>query len=172
VRPNVFAAAPAADTRSVHVEDFPVNLSKAAVRTQVVEEIATASEGETIEEARVVVAAGRGCGEPSNLDLVRRLARRLGGTMAGSRAIVELGWIPHTRQVGQSGTTVGPDLYVAVGISGAIQHVVGMSSSRKVVAINRDPEAPIFKVADIGVVGDALAILPKLLDELNGKATD
>lgn len=172
VRPNVFAAAPAADTRPVHVEDFPVNLSKAAVRTQVVEEIATASEGETIEEARVVVAAGRGCGEPSNLDLVRRLARRLGGTMAGSRAIVELGWIPHTRQVGQSGTTVGPDLYVAVGISGAIQHVVGMSSSRKVVAINRDPEAPIFKVADIGVVGDALAILPKLLDELNGKATD
>ena len=131
------------------------------------EEIATASEGETIEEARVVVAAGRGCGEPSNLDLVRRLARRLGGTMAGSRAIVELGWVPHTRQVGQSGTTVGPDLYVAVGISGAIQHVVGMSSSRKVVAINRDPEAPIFKVADIGVVGDALAILPKLLDELD-----
>ncbi|HSV92680.1 MAG TPA: electron transfer flavoprotein subunit alpha/FixB family protein, partial [Desulfobacterales bacterium] len=88
------------------------------------------------------------------------------GTMAGSRAIVELGWIPHTRQVGQSGTTVGPELYVAVGISGAIQHVVGMSSSRKVVAINRDPDAPIFKVADLGVVGDALQILPKLLDEL------
>jgi electron transfer flavoprotein alpha subunit len=143
-----------------------VNLSKAAIRTRVVEEIATASDGETIEEARVIVSAGRGCGEPSNLDLVRRLAHRLGGTVAGSRAIVELGWIPHTRQVGQSGTTVGPELYVAVGISGAIQHVVGMSSSRKVVAINRDPDAPIFKVADIGVVGDALAILPKLLDEL------
>jgi electron transfer flavoprotein alpha subunit len=89
--------------------------------------------------------------------------------MAGSRAIVELGWIPHTLQVGQSGTTVGPDLYVAVGISGAIQHVVGMSSSRKVVAINKDPEAPIFKVADIGVVGDALQILPKLLEELGKK---
>jgi electron transfer flavoprotein alpha subunit len=167
VRPNVFAAAPASDARPVSIEDFPVTLSKAAIRTKVVEEIATASDGETIDEARVVVAAGRGCGEPSNLDLVRRLARRLGGTMAGSRAIVELGWIPHTRQVGQSGTTVGPDLYVAVGISGAIQHVVGMSSSRKVVAINRDPEAPIFKVADIGVVGDALAILPRLLDELD-----
>jgi len=166
VRPNVFAAALAADVRPVSIEDFPVALSKTAIRTKVVEEIATASDGETIEEARVVVAAGRGCGEPSNLDLVRLLARRLGGTMAGSRAIVELGWIPHTRQVGQSGTTVGPDLYVAVGISGAIQHVVGMSSSRKVVAINRDPDAPIFKVADIGVVGDALAILPKLLEEL------
>ena len=166
VRPNVFAAAPAAVDRPVRIEEFPVNLSKAAIRTKVVEEIATASDGETIEEARVIVSAGRGCGEPSNLDLVRRLAHRLGGTVAGSRAIVELGWIPHTRQVGQSGTTVGPELYVAVGISGAIQHVVGMSSSRKVVAINRDPEAPIFKVADIGVVGDALAILPKLLDEL------
>ena len=166
VRPNVFAAAPAAVDRPVRIEEFPVNLSKAAIRTKVVEEIATASDGETIEEARVIVSAGRGCGEPSNLDLVRRLAHRLGGTVAGSRAIVELGWIPHTRQVGQSGTTVGPELYVAVGISGAIQHVVGMSSSRKVVAINKDPEAPIFKVADIGVVGDALAILPKLLDEL------
>ena len=140
-------AAPADTDRPVRIEDFPVNLPKAAIRTRVVEEIATASEGETIEEARVIVSAGRGCGEPSNLDLVRRLARRLNGTMAGSRAIVELGWIPHTRQVGQSGTTVGPDLYIAVGISGAIQHVVGMSSSRKVVAINKDPDAPIFKVA-------------------------
>ena len=166
VRPNVFAAGRPNTERPVRIEDFPVSLTKAAIRTKVVEEIATASEGESIEEARVIVSAGRGCGEPSNLDLVRRLAHRLGGATAGSRAIVELGWIPHTRQVGQSGTTVGPDLYVAVGISGAIQHVVGMSSSRKVIAINKDPDAPIFKVADIGVVGDALQILPRLLDEL------
>jgi electron transfer flavoprotein alpha subunit len=87
--------------------------------------------------------------------------------MAGSRAIVELGWIPHTLQVGQSGTTVGPDLYVAVGISGAVQHIVGMSSSKKIIAINKDPDAPIFKIADIGVVGDAQAILPKLLEAIN-----
>jgi electron transfer flavoprotein alpha subunit/NAD-dependent dihydropyrimidine dehydrogenase PreA subunit len=167
VRPNVFAAAPADRNRPVRIEEFPVTLSKAAIRTRVVEEIATAAEGETIEEARVLVSAGRGCGEPSNLDLVRRLAHRLGGTLSGSRAIVELGWIPHTRQVGQSGTTVGPDLYVAIGISGAIQHVVGMSASRKVVAINKDPDAPIFKVADVGVVGDALQILPKLLEALS-----
>jgi electron transfer flavoprotein alpha subunit len=166
VRPNVFTAAAPDLRRPVAVEDFPVNLSKASIRTKVVEQIQTASEGEKIEEARIIVSAGRGCGEPSNLDLMRSLARRLGGTLAGSRAIVELGWVPHTLQVGQSGTTVGPDLYIAVGISGAVQHIVGMSSSKKIIAINKDPDAPIFKVADIGVVGDAMAILPKLLDAI------
>jgi len=166
VRPNVFTAAVPDPSRPVAIEDFPVNLSKAAIRTKVVEQIQMDSEGEKIEEARIIVSAGRGCGEPSNLDLVRRLAHRLGGTMAGSRAIVELGWIPHTLQVGQSGTTVGPDLYIAVGISGAVQHIVGMSSSKKVIAINKDPDAPIFKVADLGVVGDATAILTKLLDAI------
>jgi electron transfer flavoprotein alpha subunit len=166
VRPNVFAASPPDRLRPVAIEDFPVTLSKASIRTKVVETIATAAEGEKIEEARVIVSAGRGCGEPSHLELVRSLAHRLGGTMAGSRAIVELGWIPHTIQVGQSGTTVGPDLYIAVGISGAVQHVVGMSSSKKIIAINKDPDAPIFKIADLGVVGDALHILPKLLDAL------
>jgi electron transfer flavoprotein alpha subunit len=166
VRPNVFTASAPDPGRPVAIEDFSVNLSKASIRTQVVEQIAMASDGEKIEEARIIVSAGRGCGEPSNLDLVRRLAYRLGGTVAGSRAIVELGWIPHTLQVGQSGTTVGPDLYFAVGISGAVQHVVGMSSSKKIIAINRDPDAPIFKIADIGVVGDALHILPKLLEAI------
>jgi electron transfer flavoprotein alpha subunit len=166
VRPNVFSAAEPDERRPVTILDFPVNLSKAAIRTKVVEELPAAEFGEKIEEARILVSAGRGCGDPSNLDLVRSLAQRLGGTMAGSRAIVELGWIPHTLQVGQSGTTVGPDLYVAVGISGAVQHIVGMSSSKKIIAINKDPDAPIFKIADIGVVGDAQAILPKLLDQL------
>ena len=168
VRPNVFPAAAPDPGRPVAVAEFPVTLSKASIRTRVVEEIPAALQGEKIEEARVLVSAGRGCGEPSRLDLVRSLAQRLGGAMAGSRAIVELGWVPHTLQVGQSGTTVGPDLYVAVGISGAVQHVVGMSSSKKIIAINRDPDAPIFKVADLGIVGDAAAILPKLLAELDG----
>jgi electron transfer flavoprotein alpha subunit len=166
VRPNVFAAAAPDTTRSVAIDNFPVTLAKASIRTKVVEQIPASVEGEKIEEARILVSAGRGCGEPSNLDLVRTLAHRLGGTLAGSRAIVELGWISHTLQVGQSGTTVGPDLYIAVGISGAVQHIVGMSSSKKIVAINKDPDAPIFKIADLGVVGDALQILPKLLDAL------
>jgi electron transfer flavoprotein alpha subunit len=166
VRPNVFPAAVPDPRRPVAIEEFPIHLSKAAIRTQVVERIEAAAADGKIEEARVLVSAGRGCGEPSNLDLLRRLAHRLGGTLAGSRAIVELGWIPHTLQVGQSGTTVGPDLYIAVGISGAVQHIVGMRSSKKIIAINKDPDAPIFKIADLGIVGDAHAILPKLLESL------
>jgi electron transfer flavoprotein alpha subunit len=167
VRPNVFAVPEPDSLRSVKIEDVPVTLSKAAIRTKVVEEIKLGRSGQPgIEGAKVLVSAGRGCQDAANLDLLRNLASRLGGVLAGSRAVVELGWIPHTQQVGQSGTTVGPELYIAVGISGAIQHVVGMSSSRKIIAINKDPEAPIFKIADLGIVGDALEILPKLIEEI------
>jgi electron transfer flavoprotein alpha subunit len=166
VRPNVFAAAEADPARPVVIEDVPVTLTKANIRTRLVEEIRLESEEEKIDEARILVSAGRGCQEQTNLDTVRKLARKLGGTLAGSRAIVELGWIPHSLQVGQSGTTVGPDLYIAIGISGAVQHVVGMSSSKKIIAINKDPDAPIFKLADLGIVGDALVIIPKLIEEI------
>jgi electron transfer flavoprotein alpha subunit/NAD-dependent dihydropyrimidine dehydrogenase PreA subunit len=163
VRPNVFPIPERDNNRQAAIENFAVTLTKAAIRTKVVEKNYL-EEGceESIENARVLVAAGRGCQKASNLDLLRHLAGQLGGTLAGSRAIVEQGWIPHTQQVGQSGTTVGPDLYIAAGISGAIQHVVGMSSSKTIVAINKDPEAAIFKLADLGVVGDAVEILPKL----------
>jgi len=166
VRPNVFAAAEANPARPVNIEAVPVTLTKANIRTRLIEEILLDSEEERIEEANVIVSAGRGCQDPANLDAVRELARKLGGVLAGSRAIVELGWIPHSLQVGQSGTTVGPELYIAIGISGAVQHVVGMSSSRKIIAINKDPNAPIFKIADLGIVGDALVILPKLINEI------
>ncbi|KKM47062.1 hypothetical protein LCGC14_1559110 [marine sediment metagenome] len=166
VRPNVFATAEADLTRPVNIEEVPVTLTKANIHTRLIEEILLDSEEERIEEAKIIVSAGRGCQDPVNLDTVRELARKLGGVLAGSRAIVELGWIPHSLQVGQSGTTVGPELYMAIGISGAVQHVVGMSSSKKIIAINKDPNAPIFKIAELGIVGDALVILPKLIDEI------
>ncbi|UCE55188.1 MAG: electron transfer flavoprotein subunit alpha/FixB family protein, partial [Desulfobacterales bacterium] len=166
VRPNVFMATEADPSRPVNIEEVPVTLTKANIRTRLIEEIRLESEDERIEEAKIIVSAGRGCQDPINLDMVRELARKLGGVLAGSRAIVELGWIPYSLQVGQSGTTVGPDLYIALGISGAVQHVVGMSSSKKIIAINKDPDAPIFKIADLGIVGDALVILPKLIDEV------
>ena len=171
VRPNVFTANEPDPSRPVNLEKVDVKLGKAGIRTKVVEDIKLGDEsGPNIEEARIIVSAGRGCQDAANLDMVRELAAELGGVMAGSRPIVEQGWIPHTLQVGQSGTTVGPDLYIAVGISGAIQHVVGMSSSKKVIAINKDPDAPIFKVADLAVVGDALEVLPKLIKELKGES--
>ena len=162
VRPNVFAAADPDPTRPVAIEEVPVTLTKANIRTRLIEEIRLEAEEERIDEARVLVSAGRGCQDKINLDTVRQLARKLGGTLAGSRAIVELGWIPHSLQVGQSGTTVGPDLYIAIGISGAVQHVVGMSSSKKIIAINKDPDAPIFKVATYGIVGDLFQTIPAL----------
>jgi electron transfer flavoprotein alpha subunit len=163
VRPNVFSACKADPSRPVVIEEFPVTLKKAAIRTKVIERKLFEDEGqESIEDARVIVAGGRGCQKAANLDLLREVAGELGGVLAGTRAIVEQGWIPHTLQVGQSGTTVGPELYIAVGISGAIQHIVGMSSSKTIVAINKDPDAPIFKTADLSVVGDGLEILPVL----------
>jgi len=169
VRPNVFTLLKPDESKAGKIEDVDVTLSRAALRTKVVEEIKLASGAAIkIDEAQIIVSAGRGCQNKDNLKLIKDLADELGGAMAGSRAIVELGWIPHTLQVGQSGTTVGPELYIAVGIHGAIQHIVGMSSAKKVIAINCDPDAPIFKIADLGIVGDALAILPKLIGEVRG----
>ncbi len=165
VRPNVFSAQERDLNRKAVVENFSVTLNKAAIRTRVVEKDYSENENAaSIEDARVIVSGGRGLQKAANLEILRKLAAQLGGVMAGSRAIVEQGWISHTIQVGQSGTTVGPELYIAAGISGAIQHIVGMSSSKTVVAINKDPEAAIFKEADLGIVGDALEILPALSD--------
>ena len=163
VRPNVFPVPGRKPGSGSKEEIFPVTLNRAAIRTRVVEKRYLDKEsGVSIEDARVIVAGGRGCQKAANLELLQELAEKLGGVVAGSRAIVEQGWIPHTRQVGQSGTTVGPELYIAAGISGAIQHIVGMSSSKTVIAINKDPEAAIFKTADLGVVGDAVEIIPLL----------
>lgn len=166
VRPKVFAVPEPKPGRAGTVEFLDVALKPGIVRTKVLGiEVAAGAGSGGIDEANVIVAAGLGLGTPANLALARELAAALGGVLAGSRAIVEAGWIPHTLQVGQSGTTVSPDLYIALGISGAVQHLVGMSSAKTIVAVNADPEAPIFKVADLGIVGDAMQILPALIAE-------
>jgi len=167
VRPNVFSAGEPDSSRKGKIEDFDVTLSPASIRTKTVSVEKLADEGNIgIEDADIIVAAGRGCQKKENLTLIQELADALGGVMAGSRALVELDWIPHTKQVGQSGLTVGPQLYIAVGISGAVQHLVGMRSAKTVIAINKDPDAPIFKVADLGIVGDAMEIVPLLIKKL------
>jgi electron transfer flavoprotein alpha subunit len=132
-----------------------------------VERHAEAASGPKLEEARVVVSGGRGMQDPANLQLLERLARAIGDAAVGAtRAIVDAGWLPYHYQVGQTGKTVKPEVYLAFGISGATQHVVGMKGSKRIVAVNKDPDAPIFSLADLGVVGDALALLPRLIEEV------
>jgi electron transfer flavoprotein alpha subunit len=138
-------------------------------RAHVLETRTEAGEKIKLEDAPVVVSGGRGLGGPENFHFVEELADALGGAAGASRAIVDAGWVPYALQVGQTGKTVRPGVYIAAGISGAMQHTVGMKSSRVIVAINKDPDAPILKMADLGVVGDALKILPKLTEAVKAK---
>src|SRR5262249_6345684 len=131
---------------------------------RMVEQAHEESEGPSIEDADVVIAGGRGLGGPENFTLVEDLAKALGGAVGATRAVVDAGWYPYSAQGRQTGKTLSPQLYIACGISGAIQHKVGMQGSSVIVAINKDPNAPIFEFADLGVVGDVHQVVPKLTD--------
>ena len=122
--------------------------------------------GPQLEDSKIVISAGRGMVEVDNLKYVQELADKLNAAVGGTRAIVDAGWMPYSQQVGQTGKTVKPDVYIACGISGATQHQVGMKDSKYIIAINKDEEAPIFQIADLGVVGDTLSIIPKLVENL------
>lgn len=165
VRPRTFNNAPLKEHKKPALQKIPVILEKNDFLTRIVETIYEEQSDFNLQEAEIVVSVGKGIGSRENIHYAQKLANKLGATLAGSRAVVELGWIDHCRQVGQSGKTVSPKLYVAIGISGAVQHLVGMSGSEKIVAINADPEAPIFSVAQYGIVGDAVEVCKALIAE-------
>jgi electron transfer flavoprotein alpha subunit len=168
IRPKSFAAE-SVDGAEADVEDLPVPELGASGAAKVVDRFVEESTGPKLDEADLVVSGGRGLGEAGKYELVEQLAKLLKGAPGASRAIVDAGWVPYSYQVGQTGKVVKPSVYIAAGISGATQHLVGMKGSKNIIAINKDAEAPIFAVADLGIVGDVHKVLPKLIEALEGR---
>lgn len=165
VRPKVMKAMEPNPDRHGEVIEEPITLREDDMRTKVIKIVKDVTRKVNLAEAHVVVAGGKGMGDLQNFQLIHELADTIGATVGGTRDVVEAGWLPHEQQVGQTGETITPKIYFAIGISGAIQHVVGMKNSEFIIAINKDPQAPIFDVATYGIVGDALEIVPKLIKE-------
>jgi electron transfer flavoprotein alpha subunit len=168
VRPNVVTAEAAGAAGKVEPTEAPGELSLPQV--PIVDRVAAAMTAAPIEEARIIVAGGRGVGGPDGFGVVEELAQELGGAVGATRAAVDAGWIPYAQQIGQTGKIVKPALYLALGISGAIQHKVGMQTAETIVAVNRDPDAPIAEFADVVVIGDLFEVAPALLAALRDRA--
>lgn len=169
VRPKSFAAEPSGGG-TAQVIPITTPVDEKHKRARVVDRTQDAASGPKLEEAPVVISGGRGLGDPKNFELLEQLAQAIGNAAVGaSRAVVDAGWVPYAMQVGQTGKTVKPSVYIACGISGAMQHTVGMKGAKSIVAINRDENAPIFKLADLGVIGDVLKIIPQLTDEVKAR---
>jgi electron transfer flavoprotein alpha subunit len=168
-RLNAFDAREAANGASAEVVDVDVELQPHSTKATMVQRGEQRGADVNIEDAEILVAGGRGLGNAEGFEMCEQLADALGGAVAATRAVVDAGWYPYAAQIGQTGKTVAPKLYLAAGISGAIQHKVGMQSSENIVAINKDPNAPIFEFSDLGVVGDLNKIIPKLTEAVKAK---
>ncbi len=162
IRPKSFEASEIELNNNYETVSIETNNLSVAVQDIFIEE----KTGPQLEDSKIVISAGRGMVDVENLKFIEELANKLNAAIGGTRAIVDAGWMPYSQQVGQTGKTVKPDVYIACGISGATQHQVGMKDSKFIIAINKDEEAPIFQIADLGVVGDTLSIIPKLIDSL------
>jgi len=169
VRPKVMKALPPDPQRTGEIVEESIDLKEEDVRTKVLEIVRATVKKVRIDEADIIVAGGKGLGSPEGFGLIHRLAQTIGAAVGASRDVVEAGWIEHHHQVGQTGVTVTPKIYFAIGISGAIQHIVGMQNSGLIVAINKDPSAPIFQSSHYGIVGDAFEIVPMLIERFKSE---